>query len=223
VLSVKDSGIGMSKEVLAHLFEPFFTTKAVGQGTGLGLASVHGMAHQHGGWIEARSELGQGSQFDLYLPIDENSNAPALPLATKPTPAASVENSEKANSEPAITVLLVEDEQAVRTSIERMLIAQSFKVLSAANADQARSTWHASRPQVDVLLTDLVMPGDSGIELAKQLRQEQADLPVLLMSGYVFEALLDHQRESIQAGQIEFLSKPFEAKELRARITAMTA
>jgi signal transduction histidine kinase/ActR/RegA family two-component response regulator len=271
-IRVTDSGTGMTEEVMRHLFEPFFTTKAVGKGTGLGLASVHGMAHQHHGWINAASTLGRGSEFSLYLPILEKTIleiAPILDAAPKPEStsdfgtspsrtAAGMDQSGTAKQADAITqadigaaagsmsdkfelqvlpkqnkfelqvlptqnkcVLVVEDEPMVRDSIARMLNHLGMRVLVAGNAAQALELWQAHAPEIEVLLTDLVMPGSqNGLALANQLRIEAPTLDIILMSGYSSDGTQGELRKAKELSRIQFLAKPFDLATLQSLLAA---
>lgn len=172
-LTVTDTGCGMSPEVRARVFEPFFTTKEPGKGTGLGLATVFGIVKQHGGWIRFHSEPGQGSSFQIYLPVCEASpeNA-ALPRYPKP----------KGGQE---TILLVEDDQSVRRATKALLERQGYTVLEASNGPAAIGVWNGRKDEIALLLTDLVMPaGVSGRQLAILLREDRPDLKVVFTSGY---------------------------------------
>ena len=211
-IQITDTGQGISAADMLHLFEPFFTTKGVGKGTGLGLASVHGMAHQHGGWVTARSELGKGSCFELYLPLsysEENAELltaePALPIST----IADATNSDASGNQRKIQcVLLAEDEPMVRNTISRMLKHMDIKVIEASDATQAIQLWQAHRDAIDLVLTDLVMPGDkTGLDLANFVFRASPTLSVVVMSGYSSDS---SQLELDAAQNTRFLSKPFD-------------
>ena len=172
-LTVTDTGCGMGPEVRARVFEPFFTTKEPGKGTGLGLATVFGIVKQHGGWIRFHSEPGQGSSFQIYLPVCEAppENA-ALPRYSKP----------KGGQE---TILLVEDDPSVRRATRALLERQGYTVLEASNGPAAIGVWNDRKDGIALLLTDLVMPaGVSGRQLAILLREDRPDLKVVFTSGY---------------------------------------
>jgi PAS domain S-box-containing protein len=229
-IQVLDQGVGISDEVMPHLFEPFFTTKGVGQGTGLGLASVHGMAQQHQGWVTVQSELGKGSCFEIFLPlcapeIDANSDnsSETLPLVVpelaSKTLAANVPlqnvDSHLGEQKTSVTrcILVVEDELLVRDAVVRMLKHLGIHVIAANNAAQAIQLWQLYRDQVDMLLTDLVMPGEqNGLALAKQLLRDKPTLSVVVMSGYSSEG---SQQELQEAPDMRFLSKPFDLNTLK--------
>jgi two-component system cell cycle sensor histidine kinase/response regulator CckA len=189
VLSVSDTGLGMGPEVCRRVFEPFFTTKPVGKGTGLGLAMVFGLVAQSGGFIRVDSELGRGSTFRLHFP--RVAAEKALPRNHSGTVRTGAE-----------TILLVEDEQTVREVTAEILGLAGYRVLVAESPRKAQQVWEAHRTEIDLLLTDLVMPDGSGHDLADQLRKERPLLPVLLMSGYDPEG----RRELVNS---ELLRKPF--------------
>jgi len=182
-LSVKDSGTGMDDATRARIFEPFFTTKGPGRGTGLGLATVYGIVRQSRGFLEVRSSPGQGSTFEIYLPVGEGFPAPS------PRPA---DTSEAIRSGRGERVLLVEDERAVRAAIERRLRAEGYLVLSAANGREALELAERDPGRIDVLLSDVVMPHLSGPELAQRFRERHPEALVVFMSGYSEEAVARH-------------------------------
>jgi PAS domain S-box-containing protein len=180
-LAVSDTGFGMDAATQAKVFEPFFTTKSVGKGTGLGLATVYGIVKQHQGWIQLTSEVGKGTTFQIYLAADET-----VKTETKPgTPKAS--NRPPQGNE---TVLVVEDEEAVSYVVQSGLRQHGFRVLHAANALQALQIYNEENGQIDLLLTDMVMPrGMSGRELAANLKALKPDLKVVYTTGYSREAI----------------------------------
>jgi len=195
-LAVNDSGTGMSPEIQAHIFEPFFTTKEVGQGAGLGLATVHGIVTQTGGRIEVDSAPGKGTTFRVFLPgaADEAGREDAAL-----TPAPSETRGEE-------TVLLVEDESAVRAFIAKVLCRRGYRVIEAADGDQAIDTAHGHAGVIHLLVTDLVMPGMTGRELARFMTHERPGLRVLFISGYSEERVEQRGSESVSEA---FLQKPF--------------
>jgi CheY-like chemotaxis protein len=173
-LAVADTGVGMGPEVLAHIFEPFFTTKAEGKGTGLGLATVYGIVKQAGGAVSVYSEPGHGTTFKIYLPVaggDEES----VPASARPLPP---------QPRKAWTVLVVEDEEAVRKLAIRLLEGHRYRVIAAASGAEAVTLVESRREPIDLLLTDMVMPGMNGVELAKKIASLRPGLPVVFMSGY---------------------------------------
>jgi PAS domain S-box-containing protein len=205
VLSVTDTGTGMDSHALAHLFEPFFTTKEPGKGTGLGLSMVYGIVKQSGGYITVDSELGRGTTFRIYLPrVDGLEESPCESEAAPGTRAAGTG-----------TILLVEDEDAVRSLVETILTADGYKILVADSADHAVTLCRAYEADIDILLTDVVMPGVSGPELAKNLLSMRPGMKVLYMSGYAGEYLHD---EGVNADGAALLQKPFTAAALEERI-----
>jgi two-component system cell cycle sensor histidine kinase/response regulator CckA len=202
--SVTDSGTGMTPETLAHMFEPFFTTKDRGKGTGLGLATVYGVVKQSGGYILVESELGKGSCFKVYLPeIDEPVSAPvrAAPLAE------SFRGTE--------TVLLVEDAEALRKLAYTLLEQNGYRVLAAASGLEALKVLEDKRDRIDLLLTDVIMPGINGRALAERLAPLQSGLKVLYMSGYTDSAIADH---GVLDEGTNLLHKPFSEAALIQKI-----
>jgi CheY-like chemotaxis protein len=204
-LSVSDTGSGMTPETLAHLFEPFFTTKEVGKGTGLGLASVHGIVHQNNGWINVESTLGRGSTFRMYFPILTQPAAPAAVAgSTAPWPRG------------CETILLVEDETIVRQIATTLLQRLGYRVLAATDGPHALRLWAKHSAEIDLLFSDMVMPGGlNGRQLADQLRLSKPDLKILLASGY------SNVNVDAAAGDDEdlvFLAKPFESDLLAATV-----
>jgi CheY-like chemotaxis protein len=188
---------------LAHVFEPFFTTKEPGRGTGLGLSTVYGIVRQSGGHISVYSELGAGTTFKIYLPrLDE----PAVPDAT-PAPTRATGGTE--------TVLLVEDEEMVREMLQETLAGAGYRLLVAADANHALAQAAAHRGSIQLLLTDVVMPGGSGRELAERLSLARPGIRVLYVSGYTEEAIVRH---GVLARDVAFLGKPFTPDELLARV-----
>jgi two-component system, cell cycle sensor histidine kinase and response regulator CckA len=202
-LIVSDTGRGMSDEIKRRLFEPFFTTKPRGQGTGLGLATVYGIVAQSGGSIAVTSEPGHGSVFTIYLPRQEH----AAPERVVPAVAAGAAGGHE-------TVLLAEDEPAVRTLARRILQRAGYTVVEAANGAEAEAR-AASMPAIDLLLTDVMMPGGTGPELFRRLVATRPSLRVLFMSGYAEQDLFD--RAAIDRSA-PFLEKPFTVEALTARV-----
>jgi PAS domain S-box-containing protein len=201
-LSVQDSGCGMSDETKSRLFEPFFTTKPRGQGTGIGLATVYGIVMQNGGAIRVDSELGRGAVFTVYLPCE---TGPAQPVARHVEPH---------RVHGSASVLLVEDEQAVRELVRIILERSGYTVVEAANAEEAETLFDAMRG-LDLLVTDVVMPGRSGFELFHRLHEKQPSLRVLFISGYTDYAMFD---AAIVERDLAFLEKPFSAEGLVAKV-----
>jgi two-component system cell cycle sensor histidine kinase/response regulator CckA len=203
MLAVTDTGAGMSPAVQASLFEPFFTTKEIGKGTGLGLATVHGIVTRSGGSIDVHSERGRGTSFTVYLPRADAGEAVAELLPTVRLPL-----------DGAHTVLVVEDAEGLRQLTRRLLERQGYTVLVAANADEALQVFDRN-PDIEVLLTDVVMPGASGPELNQLLIERRPTLKVIYMSGYTDEAIVHH---GVLKPGIAFLQKPFTAEALGRKI-----
>ncbi len=200
-LSVSDTGCGMSEETRKRIFEPFFTTKEVGRGTGLGLATVYGIVRQHQGWIEVRSEPGKGSTFRIFLP--------ARSTAVRPEVGSSGSGPLPRGDE---TILLVEDEAAVRNTTARWLQLFGYRVIVAANGREAAALWPAHRHEIALLLTDMIMPeGLTGLDLVRRFRSDQPDLKVIITSGYSAEMV---SRGIPSEVGIIYLPKPCEAKRL---------
>jgi nitrogen-specific signal transduction histidine kinase/CheY-like chemotaxis protein len=203
-LRVRDSGGGMSREVKDHLFEPFFTTKPSGQGTGLGLATVYGIVRQAGGHVRVESEPGKGTTFDVLLPRSAPvASDPLLPPAQLGAPGGTE------------TVLLVEDDEAVRDAAARVLRSGGYRVVAAAGAEGAVEAARAEARPPALLVTDVVMPGTTGRELADQLRREQPGLRVLFLSGYAQDVIATH---GVLDPTESFLAKPFTATSLLAKV-----
>jgi len=207
MLSVTDTGCGMDEKTVSQIFDPFFTTKAPGQGTGLGLSTVYGIVKQSDGYIWVYSEPGSGTTFKVYFPEQTDGKPreiqapPQLDLAT--------------GSE---TVLVVEDDEALRKLITTLLAGAGYNVLQASNGDAALQLVRSSDRQIDLVLTDMLMPVMSGIELSAQLREIRPELKVLLMSGYAGDLIARyHAAES----EIILIEKPFTRHGLLSRIRAV--
>jgi PAS domain S-box-containing protein len=199
-VSVTDTGTGMDERTQARLFEPFFTTKELGRGTGLGLATVYGIVRQSGGHIRVRTQLKQGTTFSIYLPRAEADES------------AEPEGNETDDlPEGTETVLVVEDEEAVRALARRVLRARGYRVLEAASAPDALALLESWDHRLDLLITDVVMPGMGGPALAERLIRDRPDLRVLYISGYAEEAIQRHGE--LPAGGM-LLEKPFTAEQL---------
>ena len=202
-LTITDTGAGMSREVLGRLFQPFFTTKEVGKGTGLGLATIHGIVTRGAGCVTVASEPGKGARFTVYLPMDEA--AEIVDVAPAPRGRS------RSGGE---TVLLVEDADGLRALVHRMLTGMGYTVLVAANAKDALALFER-HPSIDVILTDVVMPGGSGPELTKRLITQRPGLKVMYMSGYTDEAIVHH---GVLEPGIVFIHKPFTADTLARKV-----
>jgi two-component system cell cycle sensor histidine kinase/response regulator CckA len=203
-LTVGDNGIGMEEEVRIHLFEPFFTTKEVGKGTGLGLSTVYGIVSQSGGHIRVSSEPGEGTRFDLYLP---RCGAGAEPHLVAPAAGAPTSGRE--------TVLLVEDDDNLRALAAEILSGSEYQVVTARDAAEALELARQAPETIDLLLTDVIMPGITGPELARRLRALHAGVKVLMVSGYAGSALFQFEPEELGS---HFLQKPFRPDELLQRV-----
>ena len=204
VLRVSDSGHGMSRETLVRIFEPFFTTKDVGKGTGLGLSMVYGTLKQIGGFIFVDSEINRGTTFRLYFP-------PPPARTPAATHAAPVREGERHGHE---TLLVAEDEPSVRNLVAAALRHDGYRLLLASSAEEALTVADAHDGPIDLLLTDAMMPGKSGVELANLMTARRPGIPVIIMSGYTEETLsVPGMKEPIT-----LLHKPFTPRELRRRI-----
>jgi len=195
MLAVSDTGVGMDAGTQARIFEPFFTTKEKGRGTGLGLATVYGIVKQSGGLIWVYSEPGHGTAFKVYFPRVAAVAAPATASVAPPT---SVRGSE--------TILVVEDDETIRNLVLKVLKGNGYTVLAAANGDEAERVAGQHRGRIHLLITDVVLPGLSGPEVARRLVTTRTDTRVLYLSGYTNDAVL--RRGVLEAG-VAFLQKPF--------------
>jgi PAS domain S-box-containing protein len=204
MLSVSDTGKGMDKDTLSHIFEPFFTTKEVGKGTGMGLSSIYGIVKQNKGFIDVHSELGKGTTFKIYLPryVDKTNDVDPR------TPGEPVNGGTE-------TILLVEDEPAILKISELMLESLGYTVLTAPTPSEAMRLAGDHAGKIHLLMTDVVMPGMNGRDLARQLLSLYPDLKRLFMSGYTADIIARH---GIVEKGVHFLQKPFSRKELAAKI-----
>jgi len=208
MLSISDTGSGMDKETISMIFEPFYTTKDLGKGTGLGLAMVHGLIKQHKGSIWVTSEIGAGSIFKILLPIvSENIEEEQ----ESRVPHAEV----NANG---CTILLVEDDDVVRTMVKELLCRMGSNVIDASCPEEALKMLEDRQQDLDLLVTDVVMPGMSGPELHTYMLKSRPGLKVLYMSGYS-NNLIDNG--GISANGINFIQKPFAGNELALKIEAL--
>jgi PAS domain S-box-containing protein len=204
LLAVTDTGVGMTPDTVAHIFEPFYTTKESGRGTGLGLSTVYGIVKQSGGYIWVYSELGKGTTFKVYLPRVKDEVQP--PAAEMPVSAT-----RKAHE----TILLVEDEPVVRELAHMVLSERGYKVIEAHTPEEAERLAGNNGAEIHLLLTDVVMPGSSGRELAKTLTGRYPNLRVLYMSGYTHNVIA--QDGTLEEG-ISFLQKPFTPQVLAEKV-----
>jgi PAS domain S-box-containing protein len=204
MLAVSDNGQGMSAEVQSRIFEPFFTTKGLGRGTGLGLATVYGIVKQHGGNITVYSEPGFGATFKIYLP--------QMAGVLEPLAADAPEEAAPRGTE---TILLVEDEESVRSLIRDLLTADGYTLIEARDADEAILASEGHSDPIQMLITDVVLPGKNGLELAQRIQAERPDIKVLYTSGYTDNAIIHN---GILRKELAFLRKPFAAKALRSKV-----
>ena len=202
-LSVSDTGTGIAPEVLPRIFEPFFTTKDVGKGTGLGLATVYGIVKQHKGWIEVFSKVGEGSRFKVFLP--------SIPAPAQPAGASEVGADVRGGNE---TILLVEDDHAVRMTTRRVLESKGYSIQEAMNAPEALELWQKHAGEIALLVTDIVMSeGMTGRDLAERLWKQGARLNVIFMSGYTADVLGQNTNFIRRTGS-RFLQKPCSSRTL---------
>jgi two-component system cell cycle sensor histidine kinase/response regulator CckA len=196
-LAVSDTGMGIAPDALPHVFEPFFTTKAPGQGTGLGLAQVYGIVRQHDGFIDLVSRPGQGTTFTLYFPYGpEQAAAPVL-------------NGESLIRGHGETILVVEDDPAIRSALSASLELLNYRVLSARHGVEALALWDANRAVISLVLSDVVMPEMGGIALFHALQQRDPDVKVMLLTGHMLEQHLEDQLKMLKArGLAEWMQKP---------------
>jgi CheY-like chemotaxis protein len=203
MLSVSDTGMGMDKETQSRIFEPFFTTKEKGKGTGLGLSTVYGIVKQSGGYVMVQSEEGRGATFQIYLPrVDGVAEKHSLPA-----PHAALGGSE--------TVLLVEDEESVRQLVRETLAAKGYAVMEAENGEDGVALAARHKGKIDLVITDVVMPGMGGRELVKQLAETRRETKVLYLSGYTEDAIVSEG--TIESGAA-FLQKPFTLQNLSRKV-----
>ncbi|MFZ0733256.1 MAG: PAS domain S-box protein [Candidatus Sulfotelmatobacter sp.] len=203
MLSVSDTGTGMDKETQSRIFEPFFTTKEKGKGTGLGLSTVYGIVKQSGGYVMVQSEPGQGTSFQIYLPQVEGD----VETSAAPVPDAASGGNE--------TILLVEDEESVRQLVRDTLSAKGYEVLEADSGEAGLAAADAHKGKVDLVITDVVMPGMSGRDLVKNLAKIRPETKVLYLSGYTEDAIVSDG--SIESGTA-FLQKPFSLQSLSRKV-----
>ena len=194
----------MDEETLAHVFEPFFTTKEKGKGTGLGLASVYGVVQQSGGHIQVSSEFGRGTKFQIYLSQVDKTLPSPKPDAIQPVPSGGWE-----------TILLVEDSDPVRELVCQCLQDEGYTVLEASKSAEAVQITEKKQQKVDMLLTDVIMPGMSGPDLAQIILKDHKDIKVLYLSGYSDHLLV---LQGTSKPNISFLAKPFNPEILMRKV-----
>jgi nitrogen-specific signal transduction histidine kinase/CheY-like chemotaxis protein len=201
-LTVRDTGKGMDKITMERIFDPFFTTKEMGRGTGLGLASVYGIIKAHGGYIDVESKMNQGTTFEIYLP----STTKKVDRVTK--------DSEKLIKQSG-TVLLVDDEAAVREICISILEKIGYRVLSAKDGEEVLELYRNNKDEIDIVLLDMIMPNMSGGEIYDRLKEINPEIKVLLSSGYSIDG---EATEILNRGCDGFIQKPFDIKKLSAKI-----
>jgi PAS domain S-box-containing protein len=195
-VTITDSGCGMDRQTLERIFEPFFSTKEVGKGTGLGLATVYGIVKQHRGWVEVSSQVGSGTTFKIYFPATARKNEVAADTLAAPQTVRGGKE----------TILLVEDEAVLRELVRDILGQYQYRVVEAASGIEALKAWDENNGQIDLLLTDMVMPeGMTGSDVAAQLRKRKPGLKVIFTSGYSAEAV----GRDFSQGDAAFLAKPY--------------
>lgn len=199
-LSIADTGHGMEDSTLSRIFEPFFTTKEIGKGTGLGLATVYGIVKQHGGWVQVESQIGRGTTFNVFLPVCARAVRRADRNNTRDVPGGDE------------TILLVEDEQALRELVQEILEKKGYRVLEASTGVEALRIWQERKDEIHLLLTDMMMPeGVSGRELAQRILQDRPSLKVIYSSGYSLDVVSPDF--AIKEGT-NFLQKPYDPETL---------
>jgi CheY-like chemotaxis protein len=209
-LKVSDSGCGMDAETKTRIFEPFFTTKPAGRGTGLGLATVFGIVKQAGGFLEVESEVGVGTSFRIFLPVSDEPVVVAAPeAAAAPLTSSGGE-----------TILLVEDEDEIRELATLMLEGRGYHVIPAADAEKALILAEEHGSGIQALITDVVMPRISGVQLAEILAKKMPELRILFVSGHCRESI---QPETLAANRAEYLQKPYRSDSLVAAVQQVLA
>jgi CheY-like chemotaxis protein len=204
-LSVADDGVGMSPQILARVFEPFFTTKALGQGTGLGLAQVYGIVKLHDGFINVESSPGQGAMFDIYLPA-----------FTPPQEKYRPRHDDSLYAGSGQTILIVEDDRATREALAEYLQALNYTVLTAANGREALQIYNQSQNDVQLVLTDMVMPVMDGATLFAQLRQARSDVKLIAITGYPLDpGIVDLLKQEV----FSFIQKPLRVEQIARSIS----
>ena len=203
LMSVTDTGQGMDETIREHIFEPFFTTKEVGKGTGLGLSTVYGIIRQSGGWIDVQSEVGVGTSFKIYFPRIDSFPAPERDAIGTPI--------EKGTE----TILLVEDQDVVRSFAVAALKQNGYNVIEASDGDKAMAIAQEHPGQIHLLLTDVVMPGMNGKVLSERLKELRPNLKVLFISGYTADVIADR---GVLDRSVALLHKPFNSDELGAKV-----
>jgi CheY-like chemotaxis protein len=207
-LVVRDNGRGMDEQTLKQLFEPFFTTKDVVQGAGLSLATVQGIVRQHHGWVEVESRVGQGSTFRVYLPVEVRERDTTV-LARPVAPTLGSRG----------LVLLAEDDESLRKVTRKLLARMGYQVLEAADGAAALEVWAAHEAEIDMIFTDMVMPGElSGLDVVQQVMGKKPGLKAIITSGYNMEKA---DLEAARTSGILYLPKPWAFEELAEIMGAM--
>jgi two-component system cell cycle sensor histidine kinase/response regulator CckA len=208
LISVIDTGTGMSKELVGKIFEPFFSTKEVGAGTGLGLATVYGIVKQSGGYILVKSVEGQGTEFRIYIKkADENALTQDVEEEAKKTLSQDLTGTG--------TILIVEDEVPVRIFASRALANKGYKIIEADGPEVALELVKEHGGSIDLILSDVIMPGMNGPTMVKEIKQAHPSVKVIFMSGYTQDALDDYD---VPPEDLHFLQKPFTLKDLAAKV-----
>ncbi|HCS23853.1 MAG TPA: PAS domain-containing sensor histidine kinase, partial [Rhodospirillaceae bacterium] len=205
-IAVEDTGTGIPPDILPRIFEPFFSTKDVGAGTGLGLATVHGIVHQTGGFISVSSQLGKGTTFTVYLPrFTETAGTQKVEVVEEKQSANDLTGSAR--------ILLVEDEDAVRTFSARALSNKGYQVLDAPGGVSALKLLEESKVVPEILVTDVMMPEMDGTTLAKQVKEKYPQIKIIFISGYAEDKFKEHL-----GADVWFLPKPFTLKQLATKV-----
>lgn len=209
-MAIRDTGHGMDAETQSRIFEPFFTTKEPGKGTGMGLATVYGILRQHNGWVDVESELCRGTTFRVFLPV--SGTAQDQPVEAKESPLSAGSEIE------GVTILVVEDEEMLREFVSEALGMLGYRTLTASNGKEALEVWAKHRDEIDLLLTDVVMPESiSGRQLAHTLIMDRPNLKVIFTSGYSTELI---GPEFEQEREHAFLAKPYLTDQLARTVAA---
>ncbi|MHA2503829.1 MAG: ATP-binding protein, partial [Candidatus Kariarchaeaceae archaeon] len=212
VLEVEDTGTGISAEDMVHIYEPFYTTKDQGKGTGLGLSMVYGVVTQYDGVIEVDTELGRGTLFKIYFPL-----TPA-PRATSESILPGIHKSSRTEGK---VILVVEDDNQVRSMMDKVLTASGYNVISAVNGKEAQSICDDLSIHIDLMITDIVMPQMNGTDLALYSTYKRPNMQILLISGYPESDLFEHSTGDLNLEELPYLKKPFSSEELLARLQSM--
>jgi CheY-like chemotaxis protein len=208
-IKVCDTGVGIPPEVIPHIFEPFFTTKPVGQGTGLGLPQAYGIVKQHGGYIDVQSQVGKGTEFAIYLPA-----LPAQQIESIPVQYSVPEEGQ------GQTILVVEDDPATLIAIQDLLEAQEYQVMVASNGKEAIQIFELNPEEIDLMVSDVVMPEMGGLELYNQVQNQWPDVKTLFVTGH---PMGDERQSLLEEQQITWLQKPFSVPEFFGAVEELLA